>query len=97
MRGSCCMMDPPAASAELGDLCARNPLRTPAHADERTWRTNTYALLRISGGNLNPAWLSHQQGSVDQGASTVMRAVPKSVPNLISGLGKVLHGMRTVV
>ena len=38
MRGSCCMMDPPAARAELGGLCARSPLRKPAHADERTAR-----------------------------------------------------------
>ena len=31
MRGSCCVMGPLAARAELGDLRARSRLRTPGH------------------------------------------------------------------
>jgi hypothetical protein len=31
MRGSCCMVDPPAPQTELGDLRAQSQLRTPRH------------------------------------------------------------------
>jgi len=31
MRGSCCMVDPPAPQIELGDLRAQSQLRTPRH------------------------------------------------------------------